>query len=276
MPFKLSNSIIYKPLSLIHSDVWGPYNKSNSSYEYYVLFVDDFSRLTWLYTLHYKSEVFDKFLEFNTYVEKQFSTFLQILRTDFLQILRTDGGTKFINHKMQQYLVSQGVVHQHSCPYTSSQNGVAERKHRHITNTAIALLHQSVVPLKYWFEAIATATFLINCMPSFILHNLSPYEVLFYHSPDYASFKVFDCQCFPWLKPYTTHKLQPKSIPCVFIGYHPTVKGYRCLDPSSGKVYLSRHVVFHEHIFPFQASSISFSDSPSSLTLFSFFFLLFT
>lgn len=102
MPFKLSNSIVYKSLSLIHSDVWGPYNKSSSSYEYYVLFVDDFSRLTWLYTLHYKSEVFDKFLEFKTYVEKQFST--------FFQILRTDGGTKFINHKMQQYLVSQGVV----------------------------------------------------------------------------------------------------------------------------------------------------------------------
>lgn len=99
------------------------------------------------------------------------------------------------------------MVHQYSCPYTSAQNGVAERKHRHITNTAIALLHQSAMPIKYWFEAIATAIFLINRMPSLILQNPSPYEVLFHHSPDYTSFKVFGCQCFPWLQPYTTHKL---------------------------------------------------------------------
>lgn len=49
---------------------------------------------------------------------------------------------------------------------------------------------------------------------------------------------VFGCQCFPWLKPYTSHKLQPISIPSVILGYHPAVKGYRCLDPQTGKVLL--------------------------------------
>lgn len=118
-----------------------PFHKSSSQYKYYVLFVDDFSRFTWVYPLHYKSEVFYKFLEFKICAEKQFSV--------SLQILRTDGGTEFLNNKMRQYLASQGVVHQYNCPYTSAQNGIAERKHRHITNTAIALLHQSGVPLKY-------------------------------------------------------------------------------------------------------------------------------
>lgn len=92
LPFKLSNSTVNQPLSLVHSDVWGPFHKSNSQYKYYVLFVDDFSRFTWVYPLHYKSEVFDKFLEFKVYVGKQFSV--------SLQILRTDGGTEFINNRM--------------------------------------------------------------------------------------------------------------------------------------------------------------------------------
>lgn len=80
LPFHLFNSTVNKPLSLIHSDVWGPF-ESSSSFKYYVLFVDDFSRFTWLYPLNYKSEVYSKFLEFKAYAEKQFSTerFLELM-----------------------------------------------------------------------------------------------------------------------------------------------------------------------------------------------------
>lgn len=133
--------------------------------------------------------MFDKFLEFKAYVEKQFTT--------SLQILRTDGDTEYINNKMYQYLVSHGIIHQYICPYTPSQNGAAERKHKHITETVIALLHHSGVPLKYWFDAIANATFLVNRMPSLTLNHLNPFEVLFHQSPDHSSFKFFGCQCFP-------------------------------------------------------------------------------
>ena len=81
LPFHLSNSTVNAPLSLIHSDVWGPF-ASSSGYKYYVLFVDDFSRFTWLYPLAYKSEVCAKFMGFKAYVENQFATPLHILRTD--------------------------------------------------------------------------------------------------------------------------------------------------------------------------------------------------
>lgn len=133
------------------------------------------------------------------------------------------------------------------------------------------MLHHSHVPLKYWFDAIATATFLVNRMPSLTLNNLSPFEVLFHQPPDYSTFKVFGCQCFPWLKPYVSHKLQPRSIPCVFLGYHPTVKGNWCLGLSTGKIYLSRHVVFHEQVFPFHTSSVCSSSSSPSPLLHNFF-----
>lgn len=262
LPFTLSNSTVNNPLALIHSDVWGPFNKSASPYKYYVLFIDDFTRFTWLYPLVYKSEMCAKFMEFKAFVEKQFGF--------PLKILRSDGGGEYKNHPLQNYLHTHGIHHQFSCPHTPSQNGVAERKHLHLTETAISLLHQSSMPLLYWFDAIAAATYLINRLPSVSLNNCSPFELLYHTSPDYSLLKVFGCLCFPWLKPYASHKLAPTSTPCVFLGYHPSVKGYRCLDPQTGHIHLSRHVTFHEHEFPF-SSSTSVS-SVSSLPLLQDFF----
>lgn len=204
LPFVLSNSTVNKPLSLIHSDVWGPFQSSNSGFTYYVLFIDDFSRFTWIYPLKYKHEVFAKFVAFKAYVENQFTT--------SLQVLRTDGGGEYGSNEFSAFFTKHGIVHQLSCPHTPSQNGVAERKHRHLIETTIALLHQSSLPLSYWFDALATAVFLVNCLPSTTLHHKTPFEVLFHSLPDYSLFRVFGCQYFPWLSPYTAHKLQPGQV----------------------------------------------------------------
>ena len=66
---------------------------------------------------------------------------------------------------------------------------------------------------------------------------------------------------YPWLRPHITHKLQPRSRPCIFLGYHPTSKGYRCLDPQTHKVYISRHVKFVENEFPYESISSSTNTS---------------
>lgn len=71
--------------------------------------------------------------------------------------------------------------------------------------------------------------------------------------------------CFPWLKPYSSSKLEPRSHPCCFLGYCPHSKGYRCLDMSSSKVYISRHVTFLESEFPFATSPIPPSSSQNTL-----------
>lgn len=82
--------------------------------------------------------------------------------------------------------------------------------------------------------------------------------------------KPFGCCCFPWLRPYTSNKLEPRSTPCIFLGYCSGTKGYRCLDPIAHRVYISRHVKFIEHDFPYHtllsnaqlASSVSTSSPP--------------
>ena len=74
--------------------------------------------------------------------------------------------------------------------------------------------------------------------------------------------KVFGCACYPLLQPYTKHKLEFQSKQCIFLGYSSNHKGYKCLDPSKNRIYISRNVVFDEKLFP--ALDTSSNSSPAS------------
>ncbi|GJX39926.1 ribonuclease H-like domain-containing protein [Tanacetum coccineum] len=88
--------------------------------------------------------------------------------------LRSDNGTEFVNNKMALLFNNLGIVHQTSCAYTPQQNGIAERKHRHLLNVARSLLFQSGIPLSMWPECILTAAYLVNRLPSSVLNGKFP------------------------------------------------------------------------------------------------------
>lgn len=94
---------------------------------------------------------------------------------------------------------------------------------------------------------------------------------MFGKNPNYSSLRIFGCQCFPYLKSQGLNKFSRKTISCVFLGYSPLHKGYRCLDPHTHKVYISRHVVFNESIFPFIVKEQPSSESLQNLSITSFF-----
>jgi hypothetical protein len=146
---------------------------------------------------------------------------------------------------------SLGIAHRVSCPHTHQQNGSAERKHRHIVEIGLALLAHAHVPLKFWDEAFLAAAYLINRMPTRVIDNKTPIERLFGTTPNYSMLRIFGCACWPNLRPYNKHKLSFRSKECVFIGYSALHKGYKCLDIDSGRVYISRDVIFDEGVFPF-------------------------
>jgi hypothetical protein len=157
-----------------------------------------------------------------------------------------------------------GITHRVSCPHTHQQNGSAERKHRHIVETGLA--HASM-PIKFWDEAFLTVTFLINRMPTRVIDNTCPLQRLFHTPPNYSFLKIFGCACWPHLRPYNKHKLSFRSKECVFLGYSTLHKGYKCLDLDSGRVYVSRDVIFDENVFPFSRpvhNSSAFKPSTSS------------
>ncbi|CAL9000116.1 unnamed protein product [Prunus brigantina] len=191
-----------------------------------------------------------------------FQTFLAMVTNQFhttVQILQSDNGTEYVNNAFSD-LCSQLGIHQHfSCPHTPQQNGLAERKHRHIATMISTLLTTSHTPHNLWVKAALTAVHLINLLPTPNLQWDTPYNRLFQHPPSYSHLRVFGCSCFPYLGPYTEHKLTNRTLECVFLGYNSHHKGYRCLHPSTGRVYTSRHVLFNEMHFPFEHLQVSSS-----------------
>lgn len=95
----------------------------------------------------------------------------------------------------------------------------------------------------------------MNCLSTSVLENVFPFETLFKIKPNYTRFKVFGCLCYPWIRPYTSHKIGQKSVPCVFLGYLKSQSAYLCLDLASNKTYVSRHVLFDECQFTFKNKS---------------------
>jgi hypothetical protein len=107
----------------------------------------------------------------------------------------------------------------------------------------------------FWLKAFSTVVFLINRLPTPVLSGRSPYEALFGARSDYTLLRTFGCSCYPFLGDYGQDKLTPKTRRCIFIGYNTIHKGYRYLDSSSGRIFISRLVVFNETEFHYGISS---------------------
>ncbi|KAK0593671.1 hypothetical protein LWI29_001354 [Acer saccharum] len=244
LPFGISTLISNKPFEILFTDVWGPAHiQSFDKNKYYVIFVDYFSKYTWLFPLKNKSDVPTVFRRFKLFVENFFNTRIKTVYSD------GSGEAQSLGLDLQNL----GIQHLKSPPHTPEHVGTAERKHRHV-ETALTLLHHASMPPKYWSLAFSTAVYLINRMPTKVLGHHSPYFRLFGKEPNYRKLRIFGCLCYPWLRPYTSHKLQPRSRPCVFVGYSTEHSAYLCLDRSTGKVFVSCHVVFVEHNFPFSTA----------------------
>lgn len=167
------------------------------------------------------------------------------------------GVLQFVNKCVNEFMVKHGIVHRISCPYTPQKNGRAEPKHRHISETSISMLFHAFAPASLWFDAFATAVYVINRLPSSVLDNKSPYELLFHYAPNYVIFKPFGCRVFSFLRDYAANKLSPRSHPCIFLGYSSAHKGFWCFDLVFAKVLTTRYAQFYEQVFPFSSQADS-------------------
>jgi hypothetical protein len=104
-------------------------------------------------------------------------------------------------------LAEQGTLAQFFCPGAHSQNGVAERKNRHLLETARALMITSSIPPHFWVEVVSTATYLINIQPSSVFQGGIPFERLCGKTPDYSSLRLFGYVFYMHLAPRERTKL---------------------------------------------------------------------
>lgn len=227
-------------LELVHSDVCGPIEvESNGGNKYFVTFIDDATRKTWIYILKTKSQVFETFQKFHVMVERETES--------KLKCLRTDNGGEYTSHEFKNYCAQYGIRHVKTVPGTPQHNGVAERMNRTIVEKVRCMLKMSDLPKSFWAEAVNTAVYLINRSPSIPLGLDIPERAWKGCDPVYTHLRVFGCKAYMHVPKDQRSKLDSKTNPCVFVGYGDEEYGFRLYDPEKGKVVRSRDVVFFEH-----------------------------
>ncbi|KAL6327217.1 hypothetical protein AAG906_015256 [Vitis piasezkii] len=146
------------------------------------------------------------------------------------------------------YFQEHGLHHETSCSQTPQQNGVAERKNRHILEITRALLTAAYVPKR--FGDAMNAVYLMNRLPSRVLHYKTPLQVLAQHVtlPSVLMLppRKFGCVTYVHLHKNQRTKLDPCVVRCVFLGYAAHKKGYRCYDPATRRLYTTMDVTFIE------------------------------
>lgn len=115
---------------------------------------------------------------------------------------------------------------------------------------ARALLFQSHLPKFFWSYAILHAVFLVNHIPTPILKNTSPYEVLYNTAPDYNSLRPFGCLCYLSTLYHNRHKFDAHAKCGVFLGYKLGVKGFVYYDLESGEINVTQKAQFSDMEFP--------------------------
>jgi len=185
-----------------------------------------------------KSETQTLFRQFFHCVHTQFNT--------KVQKLCSDNGAEFLS--LKNFFLEEGVLFQHSCVYIPQQNGVVEREHRHILETARALYFQSHLPITFWGECILTAIHIINRLPTLLLHKKTPFEILYHKLPDYSRIRVFGCVAFATIV-NPSSKFSPRATKCIFLGYPMGQKAYKLYDIATQKIFTNRDVVFLEDTF---------------------------
>jgi transposase InsO family protein len=165
-PFGSTSLSSNAPLELIYTDVWGPAHCVGvDGSRYYLLFVDHYTKYMWSYAMETKSGVATIFPQFKTLVENRFQC--------KIKTIYSDNGGEYV--RLKSFFSLHGISHLTTAPKTPQQNGVSERRHRHLVETGLTLLHDANLPLTYWPHAFQTATYLINRQPTPILQNISPY-----------------------------------------------------------------------------------------------------
>lgn len=189
LPFPSSAINTTRLFQLIHVDIWGPFSQpSSNGSRYFLTIVDDYSRCTWVFLMHVKSETQRLLQYFFAMVKTQFRSKIETFSSGNgehifpeIQKFQSDNGSEFLSKEMQIFFLSNGIVHQRSCIGTPQQNGVVERKHRHILEVARALRFQAHLPLKFWGECVLTSVYLINKMPTPLLSGKTPHDFLIPH-----------------------------------------------------------------------------------------------
>ncbi|KAI5328948.1 hypothetical protein L3X38_028345 [Prunus dulcis] len=199
------------PLELIHSDICGPMQTvTKTGNRFFLTFIDDCTRMCWVYFLRHKSEALCVFKKFKATVE---------LQSGYkLKQLRSDRGGEYTSVEFERFCDNAGIERQLTTSYTPQQN-----------------------------EAVNTSVYILNRCPTKALSKKTPFEAYGGRKPGIKHLKVFGSLCYAHVPKQQRQKLDLASKRCIFLGYGSCEKGYMLYNIETKKVIISRDVIFSEN-----------------------------
>ena len=183
-------------------------------------FIDDCTRVSWVYLLKSKHDFLHVILQFSKMVITQFNT--------QVKVFHSDNGCEFVNRSLATLFQENGILHQTTCADTPQHNGIMKHKNHYILEVARALCFTMHVPKRFWANAIMIVVFLIYRMFAVLL--------IIKHL----------CICYVHVHSHLRNKLDSRALKCVILGYSNSQKGHKCFHPPSGKYFVSMDVQFNE------------------------------
>jgi transposase InsO family protein len=138
-----------KPLELVHTDICGlAGTKDMHGESYFMLLIDDYTRMTWVAFLENKSEAFENFKAFKSLVENE---------TDLkIKCLRSDNGGELTSSEFEEFWETHGIKREYAASINPQQNGVFERKKIHVQDIAMTMMNEEKLSNNFWREVVYT------------------------------------------------------------------------------------------------------------------------
>ena len=244
-PFRpLTERKVKRKLERIHSDICGPYPMSKGDSVYDLTFLDEFTHWCWTATIPDKSLAT---------ICQEYRNLVQQIETESelkIKYLRSDGGREY-EGALTPVLKDLGVKHETASPHSPQSDGKAERLNRTLNNYARAMLYQANMLKSFWAEAITTAAYLLNRLPSDAIDNGIPYEL--WHgraltTRDLHSIKPFGCMVeanVPKKRRKKLGKVDTRSTTGCFIGYTDSTTMHKIWD-FERKCFTKSHDLFFD------------------------------
>ena len=246
-PFDGETEKTLAPLDLVSFDLWGPSRTQSAGEKVYLMIVIDAGT-----SYKYGAYLADKSDPTTLAAFEVFHAHAETVTGKKLRRLRMDGA--FETSTWRDYCQQKGITHEFTAPYSSSQNGLAERAIRTTIDDVRTLLRDSSLSHSesYWAEAAAYSIYTRNLIPSRRVPGRIPLESFTGKRQDVSHLRVFGAKC--WAKVPTMHgqqvtggsKLDPCSAGCRFLGYGTGAGNYKVQDIITRRSYISRDVVFEE------------------------------
>jgi Integrase core domain/GAG-pre-integrase domain len=244
---------------LTHIDLWGKYPiNSIQGHQYYILFVDNYSRHVKVEFLKAKNEAQQHVQEYLAY---------HIARNNTLLAICVDRGTEFINETTKAWCTQRGIEIQMTAPYSPSQNGIAKQMNRMLIELARAKICTQKLPKFLWECAVSHTAYLRNRSYSRSITNVMPYQRWHSVKPDVSHLREFRTKV--WILSEGQNiprKILPKAVECTLVGFDDSARTVKYYSKDTQKILMSRN---YQYVQPTEITTSG--KCPKTFGLFHFF-----